>query len=342
MPLLDVLDLSVAYEVDGGTLHAVRGVSIEVYEGESLGLVGESGCGKTTMAKALLKVLPPNGRITAGSIRLKGRDLVPLTEGQMREIRWRDVSMVFQSAMNALDPVYRIQDQIVEAIDLHEKVSRRVAVRRAEELFDLVGIDRKRLRDYPHQLSGGMRQRACIAIALAVHPSLLVADEPTTALDVIVKDQVLERITTLQHDLGIALIYVSHDISVVAETCGRVAIMYAGQIVEYGSVATVLSAPVHPYTMGLLNAFPSLFGSKRLVAIPGYPPNLLAPPPGCAFAARCPFAEGVCATNVPPLQEVNPGHAAACHFAGRAEAFRTMASSRETWQRSRDVAGGTG
>ncbi|MDP6087604.1 MAG: ABC transporter ATP-binding protein [Nitrospinota bacterium] len=341
MPLLEVQDLSVAYRVDGGTLHAVRGVSMEVGEGESLGLVGESGCGKTTLAKSLLKVLPPNGRITAGGIRLKGRDLVPLTEARMRKIRWKDVAMVFQSAMNALDPVYRIQDQIVEAIKLHRKVVRREALRRAAELFDLVGIDRKRLRDYSHQFSGGMRQRACIAIALAVHPSLLVADEPTTALDVIVKDEILERITTLQKDLRIALIYVSHDISVVAETCGRVAVMYAGEIVEYGGVATVFSAPVHPYTMGLLNAFPRLAGDQRLVAIPGYPPNLMAPPRGCAFAARCPFAEDVCTTDDPPLHEVSSGHAVACHFAGRAEEFRGMASQRETWQRHGAAAGGT-
>jgi oligopeptide/dipeptide ABC transporter ATP-binding protein len=334
MALLEVRDLSIDYEVDGGYLRAVRGVSFQLREGESLGLVGESGCGKTTASKALLKVLPPNGRITGGSIRLKGRDLVPLTEDEMREVRWRDVSMVFQSSMNALDPVYRIRDQIVEAIKLHEKISRRDAVSRAEELFSLVGIDRKRLRDYPHQLSGGMRQRACIAMALALHPSLVVADEPTTALDVIVKDQILERITTLQKEMGIALIYVSHDISVVAETCGSVAVMYAGWIVETGDVSIVFSSPAHPYTMGLLNAFPTLSGTKRLVAIPGYPPNLLEPAQGCPFAARCPFAEEVCFAEAPPVREVERRHTAVCHFVERAAGFREMAARRETWLRS--------
>jgi len=332
MPLLEVHDLSVEYRVEGGTLRAVRGVSFAVEAGESLGLVGESGCGKTTTAKALVKVLPPNARIAGGSVRLKGEDLVPLPEGRMRAIRWKEISMVFQSAMNALDPVYRIRSQIAEAIRLHERVDRAEAVRRAGELFDLVGIDRKRLGDYPHQLSGGMRQRACIAMALALRPSLIVADEPTTALDVIVKDHILDGITALQRDLGIAMIYVSHDISVVGETCARVAVMYAGQIVESGAVGTVFSVPAHPYTMGLLNAFPSLSDARRLVAIPGYPPNLLDPPGGCPFEPRCPFAEAVCAAEAPPARAVGPGHAAACHFADRADALRVMAARAETWQ----------
>ncbi len=333
--MLEVQDLSVHYRADGGTLHAVRGVSFAVAAGEALGLVGESGCGKTTTAKALLKVLPRNGRIVGGSIRLDGKDLVPLGEEAMRTIRWRDVAMVTQSSMNALDPVYRIQDQIVEAIRLHETTGRPEALRRARELFDLVGIDAKRLRDYPHQLSGGMRQRACIAMALALRPSLLVADEPTTALDVIVKDHILDRIAALQRDLGVSILYVSHDISVVAETCARVAVMYAGQIVEQGDAATVFAAPAHPYTMGLLNAFPRLAGSPRLVAIPGYPPDPLEPPRGCAFAARCPFAETDCHGEAPSLRPVGPGHTAACHFSDRAATFRELAARGETWQRSR-------
>jgi peptide/nickel transport system ATP-binding protein len=339
MPLLEVRDLSVEYHVADGVLRAVDGVSLDVEAGESFGLVGESGCGKTTTVRALLGILPGNARVARGAARLGGRDLMALGEDEMRGIRWKEVSIIFQSAMNALDPVYRIQDQIVEAIRLHEPVGRSDALRRARELFDLVGIDAKRLRHYPHQLSGGMRQRACIAMALALNPRLVVADEPTTALDVLVKDQILEQIEALQRDRHIAVIYVSHDISVIAETCSRVGVMYGGRLVERGPVGQVFGEPAHPYTMGLLNAFPTLTGAERLVSIPGYPPNLLDPPRGCGFAARCPFRDDVCLAVVPPLTDVAPGHAAACHFAGRAARFRELAALPATWQRSEVGAG---
>ena len=332
MALLEVEGLSVDYEVAEGVLRAVDGVSFDVEAGEAVGLVGESGCGKTTTVRALLRILPGNARVVAGQARLAGRDLLALGEEALRRIRWKELAIVFQSAMNALDPVYRIEDQIIEAIRLHEPVSRAEAGRRAGELFDLVGIERKRLRDFPHQLSGGMRQRACIAMALALEPALIVADEPTTALDVIVKDQILEHIARLQRERGIAIVYVSHDISVIAETCARVAVMYGGRLIERGPVTRVFSEPGHPYTMGLLSAFPRLGGSERLVSIPGYPPNLLERIPGCGFAPRCPFRETRCALERPPAVELAPGHAAACHFVERAADFRARARLPATWQ----------
>jgi peptide/nickel transport system ATP-binding protein len=336
--LLEVRDLAIRYDLDGGVRHAVNGTSFDVAAGESLGLVGESGCGKTTTVKALLRILPAQARVTAGVARLDGRDLLRLPEAAMRGVRWKDIALVPQSAMNALDPVYRIQDQIVEAIRLHEPASVAAAVERAADAFAFVGIDVKRLRAYPHELSGGMRQRACIAMALALRPRIVVADEPTTALDVLVKDQILDRIAALQRTFGIALLYVTHDISVVAETCTRVAVMYAGRIVEHGDVAEVFARPGHPYTMGLLNAFPTLDGAARLVSIPGAPPDLVDVPAGCAFAPRCPFGAAVCLVEAPALRDIGPGQAAACHFVERAETFRAEAADGATWQRAATVA----
>ncbi len=331
--LLEVRDLVIRYDVAGGARQAVNGMSFDIAAGDSLGLVGESGCGKTTTVKALLRILPAQARVAGGVARLDGRDLLGLPEAEMRRVRWKDIALVPQSAMNALDPVYRIQDQIVEAIRLHERASVAEAIGRAAEAFAFVGIDAKRLRAYPHELSGGMRQRACIAMALVLRPRLVVADEPTTALDVLVKDQILDRIAALQRTFGIALLYVTHDISVVAETCTRVAVMYAGRIVEHGDVEDVFDTPGHPYTMGLLNAFPTLDGAARLVSIPGAPPDLVGLSVGCAFAPRCPFRAAVCLREEPVLREVGPGQAAACHFVERAAAFRTEAADGVTWQR---------
>ncbi len=329
--LLDISDLRVSYQTREGELRAVDGVSFALGRGEMLGLLGESGSGKTTVAKALLKLLPPNGRIAGGAISFDGRDLVPLAEPEMRRVRWRRISMIFQSAMNALDPVYRIGDQIVEAIRLHEPVSRRQALARARELLELVGIEGQRALAYPHQLSGGMKQRVCIAMALALHPDLLIADEPTTALDVVVKDHILEKIVELQARLNFSIIYISHDISVVAETCRRVAVMYAGKIVEWGGVRQLFKEPLHPYTMGLEQSFPRLTGSEELVSIPGAPPDLVAPPRGCRFAPRCPFVVARCLEEDPPLREGAPGHLAACHRLEEAALLRERARARATW-----------
>ncbi len=330
--VLDVRELRVTYRTREGEVRAVDGVSFRLGRGETLGLLGESGSGKTTVAKALLKLLPPNGRIAGGAIAFDRQDLVPLTETEMRQVRWRKISMIFQSSMNALDPVYRIGQQIVEAIRLHEPVSRRAARARARDLLELVGIERRRADAYPHQLSGGTKQRVAIAMALALNPDLIIADEPTTALDVVVKDHILETIVELQARLNFAIIYISHDISVVAETCRTVAVMYAGKIVEWGGVRQVFKEPLHPYTMGLEHAFPRLSGSEELVSIPGSPPTLIDPPRGCRFAPRCPFVMERCLEEDPPLREGTPGHLAACHRIEEAGLLRGRARVRTTWQ----------
>jgi oligopeptide/dipeptide ABC transporter ATP-binding protein len=333
MSLLEVQDLQVYYQSRGSAVRAVDGVSLRIEQGEYFGLVGESGCGKTTLARAILRLLPENCRIVAGSIRLNGRDLTRLSDRDLRPVRWREIAFVPQSAMNSLDPVVRIGDQIVEAIRAHEPVSRAAGLRRAAELFDLVGLDPRRLRDYPHQFSGGMRQRALIAMSLALTPDLIVADEPTTALDVIVKDQILHRMDLAQKQLHKSLLLVTHDISVVAENCDRVAVMYAGQIMESAPTAALLGTPFHPYTLGLKNAFPNLTGEVReLVSIPGAPPDLSRPPGGCRFHPRCPFATALCAAEVPPLLEVAPGHVSACHYPERAGEFRQAVTRPETWR----------
>jgi peptide/nickel transport system ATP-binding protein len=335
--LMDVSDLRVYYRTKSGEVRAVDGVTFAVHEGENFGLVGESGCGKTTVAKALLRVLPENARVPSGAIDFRSRDLLSLPTDVLNTVRWRELSLVTQSAMNALDPVQRVGDQIVETIRVHQPVSRAAARKRAEELFALVGLEANRLDDYPHQLSGGMRQRAVIATALALEPSLIVADEPTTALDVVVQDGILGQLQHIQDQANHAMILVTHDISVVAETCQRVAVMYAGKIVEIGRTADVLSAPFHPYTMGLLNAFPTLESAKgELVSIPGSPPDLTTADPdaeivGCRFAARCPFATEQCRMVDPPQVEVAPGHLSACHYVDRVDELRKEAATREAW-----------
>lgn len=328
---LHVADLKVAYQVARGHLKAVDGVSFEVNPGESLGLVGESGCGKSTVAKAILRLLPEDARVE-GRVLLDGDDVLAMPHKRLRQVRWTKLALITQSAMNALDPVYRIGDQIVESIVAHEKVGKQEAWRRAEDLFSLVGIASERLRDYPHQFSGGMRQRAVIAMALSLNAGLLLADEPTTALDSIMQDQVLGRIRRLQEELDRSMILVTHDMAVVAETCETLAVMYAGRIIETGPTAAVLTVPYHPYTMGLRNAFPTIDGrSRQLISIPGNLPDLLDPPAGCRFAARCPFSTEHCQRVDPPLIQVGPGHVSACHYPERAEDFRRRAAQRSTW-----------
>jgi oligopeptide/dipeptide ABC transporter ATP-binding protein len=255
-----------------------------------------------------------------------------MREEEIRKIRWKEISMISQSAMNALDPVYRVGDQIVEAIRAHEPVDRATALERAAGLFEVVGLERKRLRDYPHQLSGGMRQRSIIAMALALNPSLIIADEPTTALDVIVQDQILQQIKELRREWGSAMIFITHDISVIAETCDAVAVMYAGKIMEYGGTVRIFKEAYHPYTLGLQNAFPSIDAHQpQLISIPGFPPSLIDPPEGCRFRPRCPFGAERC-LDEPPALEVQPGHRVACHFPNRVEEFRQLAPRGETWQ----------
>ncbi len=331
--VLQVRDLAVTYRTARGLAHAVDGVDLEVPAGAMLGLVGESGCGKTTLARALMGVLPGNARVARGTIGLDGTDLLALSPRARRARLWREVSFVPQSAMSSLDPVYRLRWQMHEVLRRRGGLSRTTAEARAQALFRAVGLNPDRLRDYPHQFSGGMRQRAAIALALALSPRLVIADEPVTALDVIVQRQVLDTFRTLGEEMGVACIFVTHDIAVVAYLCSHTAVMYAGRIVEHGPAGAVLARPAHPYTMGLMNAFPDLEGPGQVLApIRGGPPDLHEPPPGCRFAARCPFAVQLCRDASPPLRPAGPGQAAACHRIDEAPALRAAAASPGTWQ----------
>ncbi len=306
-------DLSVEFGTRGGAVHAVSGASFDLREGEAIGLAGESGCGKTTTALALMRLLPSNGRIVGGSIRFAGRDLVRASEATMRRVRWKSISIIFQGAMNSLNPVRRIGGQIAEPIILHEGSTKTEAMKRAGQLLEFCGISRERVNDYPHEFSGGMRQRVMIAMALACNPSLVIADEPVTALDVMIQAQILELLERLRRELGLSMILISHDLSVLAETCERVAIMYAGKIVETGPVDEVFSDPKHPYTQGLVGAFPDI-RSQRVMpeAIPGDVPSLISPPAGCVFHPRCKFAFDRCTKAEPALAEIASGRRAAC------------------------------
>lgn len=313
MPLLDVRELTLHYATKMGDVHAVDGVTFAIEPGEALGLVGESGCGKTSLALALLRLLPDNAKLLGGQILFEGVDLLRLPENEMRRVRWRGISMVFQAAMNSLNPVYRVGDQIIEAMQTHLNIAYAEARRRVAHLFDLVGLAPELMDRYPHEYSGGMKQRAVIAMALACDPKLVIADEPTTALDVIVQDRILRRLEEVRRQLNMALLYISHDIAVIAEVSRRLGVMYAGNLVEFGDTVAIFQRPAHPYTLALMSAFPSVKGEKRrLRGLPGEPPDLLRPPPGCRFHPRCALATEVCRTQAPPYAEVQPGHYVAC------------------------------
>jgi peptide/nickel transport system ATP-binding protein len=315
--LLEVQALCVRYLTARGEVHAVEDVSFRIARGESFGIVGESGCGKTTVALAIMRLLPPNASITSGAVIFNGEDLLKKSEEEMRSIRWKRISMIFQAAMNALNPVHRVGDQIVEAIVAHEPgVNHREAQKRVEELFGLVGLDPARARDYPHQFSGGMKQRAIIAMALACRPELVIADEPTTALDVMVQDQILGELRALQNELGLSILYISHDISIIGHTCDRIGVMYAGQLVESGPTTEVIENPRHPYTQGLMRSYPRLFGPKeRLRPIGGEPPDLVEPAGGCRFWPRCELSDHTCMKSTPLWTEIEEGHFLRCHKA---------------------------
>ncbi len=333
MAFLEVKDLEITYTVGNGQLRAVDGVSFSLEKGESLGVVGESGCGKTTIAKGLMQLLPKNGRISGGSVKLNGRELVGLSKEAVRRHRLKEIAMVSQSAMNSLNPVYTIGRQLVEGIMAHTSIGKHAAYQRAVEVFQMVGLEEKRLKNYPHQLSGGMKQRAVIALALTLDPSLIIADEPTTALDVVVQDRILHRIIKIQKEINSSMIFITHDISVVSEICENILVMYGGKVMETASTSSFFRRPYHPYSLGLQNAFPVITEiTEELISIPGSPPNLLSPPEGCRFYERCPFAEELCRKEPPPLYEAEPGHYAACHFLKKADEFRTRASKRETWE----------
>ncbi len=317
MAVLQLEGLTTNYRTLRGWVRAAEDVSFSVEKGKALGIVGESGCGKTTVALSILKLLPAGGKIRQGKILFNGQDLVPLSDREMRKIRWKGISIVFQGAMNALNPVFKVGDQIVEAIRLHESdVSKSEAKKRAESLFEMVGVEPSRIDNYPHEFSGGMRQRALIAMALAANPQVLIADEPGTALDVIVQAQVLQLMRSLKEKLGLSMIVISHDLSIVAEICDDVAIMYAGHMAEYGDVSEIFKQPLHPYTQGLMGAFPSIKGAKKkLLSIPGQPPDLLNPPTGCRFHPRCPYVMDICRKERPQLKEGGSAdHPVACYL----------------------------
>lgn len=318
--LLEARNVSVEFISDRKPpARAVDQVSFSLREGEMLGLVGESGCGKTTLMLSLMRLLPSAGRIVAGEIEFQGRDLFDLSEAEMEDVRWKCISMIFQGAMNALNPVRNIGDQIREPILRHNLISSKEAVnKRVEDLLEMVGIPRSRGDQYPHQYSGGMRQRAMIAMALACDPQVVIADEPTTALDVMVQAQILELLDTLRHQLGLSVILVTHDLGVVAEVCDSVLVMYGGVTAEYSDIDTIFNHPQHPYTRQLLAAFPDLSNPKsKLTAIPGSPPRLDALPPGCRFAPRCEVAFERCQHEKPALHQLDVFHQASCHLVER-------------------------
>jgi len=331
MKLLDIKDLSILYKTVEGNIRAVDKVSLSIDDREILGIVGESGCGKTTLVKGIIGLLPQNAKISGGEIYFNNTELLRLSYEQMRQIRWKDISMITQSAMNSLNPVYKVGWQIVEVIRAHTDVSKEEAYKTVEELFELVGIEKGRMNNYPHQFSGGMKQRAIIAMALALNPKLIIADEPTTALDVVVQSQILQRINHVLEKYNGSMILVTHDISVVAQTCNMVAVMYGGVIVEYGPVKQVLKYPNHPYTMGLRNAFPSLTGEKRqLISIPGSPPNLMKDLKGCGFKDRCPFAVQKCFIDEPKQTSIIKGFYY-CHRNDEIDKLRGLAKKQEIW-----------
>ncbi len=314
--VLEVRNLSVRYITRRGEVKAVNNVNFSLRRGETLGLVGESGCGKSTLGYSLMRLLPANGRIVSGEIYLEGDNILEMDEIMLRKIRWKKISMIFQGAMNALNPVFTVGDQIAEVLMLHERMTKEEAYEVVRELFIQVGLDPARIKDYPHQLSGGMKQRVVIAMALALNPSVVIADEPTTALDVTIQAQILDLMRKLQRRYGLSMIYITHDLAVVAEISHRVMVMYAGHIMEYGDVVSIFKHPVHPYTKGLIASVPTIqkVKEKRLISIPGSPPDLVNPPSGCPFRLRCPFAKDICKEKEPPYTEVD-GSLAKCHFA---------------------------
>lgn len=314
MALIDVQDLKIQFFTFRGAARAVDGVSFQIAKNQTLGLIGESGCGKTTMAMAIMQLVKPPGRIVGGSILFNGSDIVTLNDEQIRQLRGNDISIVRQEAQNALNPVMTIGRQITELILEHEPVTKKAALARAQNQLNLVGISDKRINSYPHEFSGGMKQRAMVAIATACNPKLLILDEPTTGLDVIVQRQILSMLKNLKKELHLTSVFISHDLSVVAETCDRVAVMYAGKLMEETDTVELYQRPRHPYSQALISAYPGLKGKKQqLRSIPGAPPRLIDPPAGCRFEPRCSHAMAVCAEEEPEIKE-REGHRVACHL----------------------------
>jgi peptide/nickel transport system ATP-binding protein len=314
MALLSIQDLKVHYFTRKGAVRAVDGVSIDLEQDQTLGLIGESGCGKSTMVSALMRFITPPGRVVSGKIVFKDRDIVTISDEEMRKLRGKEIAMVFQAAQNALNPVLTIGKQIVEEIIEHENVTKEEAWDRAKNQLELVGLDGNRIKSYPHEFSGGMKQRVMIAIATACDPELLILDEPVTGLDVIVQRQLLVLITNLRAKISLPIIFITHDLSVITETCDNVAVMYAGKIVEEASTIELYQEPLHPYSQLLISSYPSIKGAKKtLKSIPGAQPDLVELPAGSSFHPRCPYAMDVCRKEEPRLRIKN-GHRVACHL----------------------------
>lgn len=314
MAILEIKNLKVDYQTDDALVHALNDVNLKMEKGKTLGLVGETGAGKTTLAKCIMGILPQRtGRIRSGEIFYEGKDLLKTEEHEMRKIRGSEIAMIFQDPMTSLNPVMTVGEQIAEAVENHEHCKREKAMERACEMLELVGIPAARSTEYPHQFSGGMKQRVVIAIALACNPKLLIADEPTTALDVTIQAQVLEMMQDLKQKFNTSMLLITHDLGVVAQNCDMVAVIYAGQIVEYGSVLDVFKHMHHPYTVGLFDSIPQIDSTvTRLKPIPGLMPDPTDLPEGCNFSTRCPYADEKCKANEPELEEVRPGHFARC------------------------------
>ena len=331
---LSIQDLDVDYKVDDKRVAALRDINIDIHKADRVGLVGESGCGKSTLLKAIMGVLPSNADTPNGKIELNTVNLLAADQETLRQTRWAHISMITQSALNALNPVHRVGAQIEEAILSHKNIPREDARIRAIELFNLVGVDPARLNDYPHQFSGGMRQRAVIAMALALKPEIVLADEPTTALDVIVQDQIFDRLYALQAEQGFSIILVTHDLALVVESCERIVVMYAGMVVETGDTKTITRAPMHPYTAGLRYAIPDFSSEHDPISIPGAPPDLSLAHEGCRFAPRCPMSNELCRSKTPILEPVGTGEnqrMVRCHRATEVDEFREQLSQQEFW-----------
>ena len=314
MALIDVQGLKIQFFTYRGAARAVDGVSFRIEKNQTLGLIGESGCGKTTMAMAIMRFVKPPGKIVDGKILFNGTNIVSLDDEAIRALRGKEIAIVRQEAQNALNPVMTIGRQITELILEHEQVTKKAALARAQNQLNLVGISDKRINSYPHEFSGGMKQRAMVAIATACNPKLLILDEPTTGLDVIVQRQILSMLNNLKKELHLTSVFISHDLSVVAETCDRVAVMYAGKLMEEASTIDLYQHPMHPYSQALIGAYPNLKGEKRkLHSIPGAPPRLIDPPPGCRFEPRCSHAMAVCTKEEPQIKE-REGYRVACHL----------------------------
>ncbi len=309
--LLEITDLNVHYETKEGKVRAVQDMSLSLDCGEFVGISGESGCGKTTTAMTIMQLLPKEGVVESGSILFNGIETRKFSEKEILDFRWKGLSMIFQGSMNALNPVHKVIDQMKDAILLHEDTTEEEAIERSLDLLEAMGIERSRGDAYPHELSGGMKQRVMIALALTCHPSLVIADEPTTALDVMIQAQILELLKKLREQTSLSVILITHDLSVIAETCDKAVIMYAGRIMEEAPVVSLFESPVHPYTRKLISSFPSVLGDRKIDFIPGNPPDLISPPSGCPYHPRCDFVIDECKTEIPPLESKN-GRRVAC------------------------------